>query len=92
MNKNKSNQMENTVLLTEEELQFIKTGSTEYTKIKIALGEIEIQKQGLIKQALSILDSFNKNEKSLIGKYGADSIINMQTGEVTQKEIKNGED
>ena len=84
--------MENTVSLTSEELEFIRTGSAEYTKIKIALGELELQKQGFIRQALSIVDAFNNNEKTLIGKYGAESIINMQTGEVTQKEIKNGED
>ena len=38
--------------LTAEELDFIKTGSAEYTKIKIGLGELELQKQGLIKQVL----------------------------------------
>jgi hypothetical protein len=72
--------------LTNEELEFIKTGSAEYTKIKIGLGELELQKQGLIKQAQSIVEAFTTNEKFLIDKYGADSVINMQTGEVTKKE------
>ena len=72
--------------LTEEEHNFIKEGSANYTKVKIALGELELQKQGLLEQAQLIVSSFNENEKKLIEKYGANAVINMQTGEVTQKE------
>jgi hypothetical protein len=75
-----------TLKLTSEELDFIKNGSAEYTKIKVSLGELELQKQGLIKHAESIIEAFTANEKILIEKYGVDSVINMQTGEVTQKE------
>ena len=78
--------MEKTVNLTTEELEFIRKGSADYTKIKINLGELELQKQGLIKQAHEIVDAFSNNEKILIEKYGADSVINMQTGEVTKKQ------
>ena len=74
--------------LTTEELEFIKTGSAEYTKIKIGLGELELQKQGLIFQAEKIREAFSNNEKVLIEKYGSDAVINMQTGEVTHKENK----
>jgi hypothetical protein len=72
--------------LTEEEHNFIKDGSANYTKIKIALGELELQKQSLVEQAQMIVKSFNENEKVLIEKYGPNAVINMQTGEVTQKE------
>jgi hypothetical protein len=72
--------------LTEEEHNFIKEGSANYTKIKISLGELELQKQGLLEQAKMIVNAFNENEKTLIEKYGANAVINMQTGEVTQKE------
>lgn len=72
--------------LTEEEHNFIKEGSANYTKLKVALGELELQKQSLIEQAQLIVSSFNENEKILIEKYGANAVINMQTGEVTQKE------
>ena len=78
--------MGKTVSLTTEELEFIRKGSADYTKIKINLGELELQKQGLIKQAHEIVDAFSNNERILIEKYGADSVINMQTGEVTQKQ------
>lgn len=74
--------------LTAEELDFIKKGTQEYTKVKIALGEIELQKQGLIAQAEKIREAFVNNEKVLIQKYGSDAVINTQTGEVTHKEKK----
>lgn len=74
--------------LTVEELDFIKKGTQEYTKVKINLGELELQKQGLIAQAEKIREAFANNEKVLIEKYGEDAVINMQTGEVTHKEKK----
>ena len=78
--------MENkTVNLTSEELDFIQKGTQEYTKIKIALGDLELQKQGFIAQAERIRDAFANNEKILIEKYGENAVINMQTGEVNQK-------
>jgi|TARA_R110000822_G_scaffold212848_1_gene348222 hypothetical protein len=77
--------MEKSVKLTEEELAFIRTGSTDYNKIKVSLGELELQKQSLFIQAEKIITAFNDNEKVLVDKYGADSVINMQTGEVTKK-------
>ena len=72
--------------LTEEEHNFIKEGSANYTKVKIALGELELQKQNLLDQAQMIMSAFSENEKRLIEKYGANAVINMQTGEVTQKQ------
>jgi hypothetical protein len=45
-----------------------------------------LQKQNLVLQAEKIREAFSNNEKILIEKYGNDSVINMQTGEVTQKE------
>lgn len=71
--------------LTAEELNFIKNGTQEHTKIKIALGELELQKQAYIAQANKIKESFVENEKKLIEKYGENTVINMQTGEVKQK-------
>jgi phosphotransferase system IIB component len=76
--------------LTTEELDFIQKGTQEFTKIKISLGDIELQKQNLIKQADVIMEAFKNNEKVLIAKYGENAVINMQTGEV--KQTQNGKD
>jgi hypothetical protein len=81
------NQMSNkTVNLTAEELDFIQKGTQEFTKIKINLGDLELKKQGFISQAEKIMEAFANNEKVLIEKYGENAVINMQTGEVKQKE------
>jgi hypothetical protein len=84
-NTNKFTQEKNQQL-SQEEHEFIKTGSANYTKLKIALGELELQKQGLLEQAEMITNAFKENERRLIEKYGANAVINMQTGEVSQKE------
>jgi hypothetical protein len=81
----KFNQMDSIVRLTAEELEFIRKGTSEYNKIKMSLGDLEMQKHSLLKEASKIVESFNKNEQVLIQKYGADVVINMQTGEVKQK-------
>ena len=72
--------------LTTDELNFIKEGTAEFTKIKIAIGDIELRKSGLLKDAESIINAFAQNEKVLIEKYGENAVINTNTGEVTQKE------
>lgn len=72
--------------LTNEELEFIKNGTAEFNKIKMSIADAELNKQGLLDRAAKVIDAFNNNERVLIEKYGADSVINMQTGEVTQKE------
>lgn len=80
------NQMSKSVFLTTEELDFIKNGTAEFNKIKMGIADAELNKQGLLDRAAKVIDAFNNNERVLIEKYGADSVINMQTGEVTQKE------
>jgi hypothetical protein len=78
--------MSKSVFLTNEELEFIKNGTAEFNKIKMGIADAELNKQGLLDRAAKVIDAFSNNERVLIEKYGADSVINMQTGEVTQKE------
>ena len=35
-----------------------------------------------------IKSEFSENEKALAEKYGADAVINLETGEVTKKEVE----
>ena len=73
-----------------EELQTIRTLNTEFNKKKMALGELELQKLDVIRNIGSIQERFGIQEKKLIDKYGPDSVLNMDTGEITKKE--NGKD
>lgn len=79
--------MSTTKQLTAEELKQLQDLQNDFTKSKMALGDLELEKQGLLKHIESLKMVFAENEKVLIEKYGANSVINIKTGEVTEKEI-----
>jgi hypothetical protein len=71
--------------LTQEELGKIQELNAEFNKVKMAIADAELQKQTLIRVVDEIKIQFSAHEKLLIEKYGANAVINIQTGEVTQK-------
>jgi hypothetical protein len=77
--------MEKTIL-SKEELGKIQEMNNEFTKAKMALGDLEMQKQNILKSIEVLRGEFAKHEIGLIEKYGQDSVINVQTGEVTKKQ------
>ena len=76
--------MENTKV-TQEELVKIQELNAEFNKVKMAIADAELQKQTLIRIVDEIKAQFSAHEQLLIEKYGAHAVINIQTGEVTQK-------
>jgi len=68
-----------------EELDKIQGMNADFAKAKMALGELELNKQGIFNQINAMKMEFAEYEKMLISKYGQDSVINLQTGEVTKK-------
>jgi len=56
----------------------------------MAIADAELTKQTSLHAIEVIREQFSNHEKILIDKYGKDAVINMQTGEITQKE--NGKD
>ena len=72
-------------MLTQEELTKIQGLNSDFTKAKIALGDVEIHKHKVLKEIDKIAEEFAINEKYLIEKYGANAVINIKTGEVTEK-------
>jgi len=71
--------------LSKEELEQLQQLNTEFTKMKISLGDLEIQKSSIISEIAAIKMKFSQHEMKLIEKYGEESVINIQTGEVQQK-------
>ena len=45
-----------------------------------------MQKHNILKAIEVLRADFSKHEIDLVAKYGQDSVINVQTGEVTKKE------
>jgi hypothetical protein len=73
-------------LLSQEELGKIQEMNNEFTKAKLAIGDLEMQKHNILKAIEVLRADFSKHEIDLVAKYGQDSVINVQTGEVTKKE------
>ena len=71
--------------LETEELNFIKESTAKLNNAKSILGELEIKKYEILSQIDSLKKEYQTREKQLIDNYGLDSVINMETGEVTQK-------
>lgn len=76
--------MDATVLL-KEELELLQQMSKDYTNAKNALGDLELKKHDILNDIDAIRKVSAENEKKLISKYGVDSVINIQTGEITKK-------
>jgi hypothetical protein len=71
--------------LTSEELNELQQLNNSFTQAKISLGDLELQKGEIIGNIKQIKSKFVELEKELIKKYGEDSVINLQTGLVTEK-------
>ena len=71
--------------LTSEELSKLQELNNSFTQSKISLGDLELQKENIIGKIKEIKSKFVELEKELIKKYGEDSVINLQTGLVTEK-------
>lgn len=84
-NKNKFTQ-DQVQSVTQEELALINELNAEFNKAKLAIGDVELQKQNILRHIELLKTEFSKQESALIEKYGTDAVINIQTGEVTQKE------
>jgi len=73
------------VLITEE-LDQLKSIIADDNKIKAQIGALELQKQSLFAAAAELNKTYVEHEKSLTEKYGENISINIETGEISQKE------
>ena len=72
-------------VLSKEELDNVNRLNAEFNKSKMAIGDIELQKQNILRHIEVLKNEFAAQETFLVEKYGADSVINLQTGEITSK-------
>tara|TARA_R100001369_G_C3290507_1_gene163799 strand:- start:441 stop:689 length:249 start_codon:yes stop_codon:yes gene_type:complete len=76
--------MENKI--DEKTLKNLQELNSQFNTIKTQLGDLELQKHGLCLQVESLRGEFSTLEAELAEQHGKNSIINLETGEVTQKE------
>ena len=72
--------------IEEQELKKLQELNTEFAQLKTNLGDLTLQKHGICLRVEEIKSEFQKAEKSLMDKYGQNSVINLETGEVKPKE------
>ena len=69
---------------TQEEISKIQEMNSKFNQAKLAIADCELQKESILKHIEGLKLDFSKYENDLVEKYGADSIINIQTGMVTK--------
>jgi|TARA_B100001094_G_scaffold331466_1_gene399910 hypothetical protein len=69
-----------------QELENLQELNSNFIKLKTQLGDLELQKQLILEQVSIIKNKFAQTEKELIEKYGDSAVINLQSGEITEKE------
>lgn len=72
--------------LKEEELKNIQALNQKFVNTKVAIADAEVNKKNLILALETIQQEFADMEKELIKSYGENSVIDLRTGEVREKE------
>ena len=68
--------------LAQEELTQIQGMLNEFNNMKMQLGDAELTKQTIVRKIDKLQAEYIKLENELSDKYGRDSRINVQTGEI----------
>jgi hypothetical protein len=72
--------------LSKEELEKIHKLMADFNQLKIQLGDTTITQHNLLAKVDELKIQYAEEENLLIEKYGQDAVINVQTGDVQQKE------
>ena len=68
--------------IEDKELSSLQELTAEFNKLKTQLGDLSLQKHGVCLRVEELKTEFQGLERSLMDKYGVDSVINMETGEI----------
>lgn len=71
--------------LSKSELEKIHKLMKDFNQLKIQLGDTMITQHNLLLKVDELKIQYAEEERLLIDKYGSDAVINIQTGEVTDK-------
>jgi chaperonin cofactor prefoldin len=74
--------------LTSEELTNLQKVVQQFSQAKMQLGETVIAQENLLASVKEIKLAYSEIEKSLMETYGADALINIETGEISKEEKK----
>jgi hypothetical protein len=72
--------------LTTEELKNVQSFVGEFNTLKMKIGDAVLAQSTLVGQVDLLKEEYNAYELTLMEKYGKDAVINVQTGDITEKE------
>ena len=70
--------------LTKTELEKVQKLVNDFNALKVQLGDTVITQNNLLKNVEELKIQYASEEAVLIEKYGKDSVINVQTGDITE--------
>lgn len=69
--------------VTSQELEMLQAMNTQYSRFKLMLADLELQKASVIKEIEVLKADFMENEAKLVSKYGKNVVIDIKTGDIT---------
>lgn len=69
----------------EKELKLLQELNSSFVQLKDKIADLELQKQMVFENVSEIKKQFQNLESELVEKYGDNSIINLETGIITEK-------
>ena len=72
--------------LTKSELAKVQSVINEFNQLKMQLGDAELSKIAIINKVDILKEGYISIEKELSEKYGPDSQIDLQTGDIVDKQ------
>jgi hypothetical protein len=85
----KHGQLTSKVSLTVEELTELQTVRTEMGQKQFELGNLVMLQHDVVKKIESYRLRISSFERNILSKYGEGAIVNIETGEITFKNVKN---
>ena len=72
--------------LTKDELTNLQNLQKDFNTAKLELGNTVLQQSKIMESIALIKSKFGEKENELMDKYGKDVTINLETGEISEKE------
>ena len=72
--------------ITEAELLEVQSMNNAFNQLKLKIADSEMTKHHLMGEVKKLKESYKAVEEKLTEKYGENSVIDIQTGEISEKE------
>tara|TARA_R110001606_G_scaffold393008_1_gene562538 strand:- start:232 stop:468 length:237 start_codon:yes stop_codon:yes gene_type:complete len=74
--------------LTEEESKELRGLVSEFNQAKIQIADTVIAQSNILSKIEDLKKLYSESELNLVKKYGKDAVINIETGEISEPQVK----